>query len=164
MKINELLEIINDETDISKVLNIKKYIPASEKKQIIDSIIDECMRAENGVIKLDSMQKYMSFIKYMIVNYTNLEYEEDDYDVLCSTYYCGNSLLNAIIAEFNAEMQECDRFLDFAIENILRENSLEYMIGKFLCDAGYMMEKISDKIADLDTNKIEYLLKKINRS
>ena len=75
MKIEEFVEKITNNRfmEIEKVLDIKKYLPIQEKKEIAQLIIDECTQISNGLIKLDSIQQYMSYTKHMILSQNILE-------------------------------------------------------------------------------------------
>ena len=101
MKVQELvMNIKNKEFKLEKALEVKKYLPIEVKKTIAQSIIYDCTNDELGVIKVDSVQRYMSYVRYMIVAHTNLIYTDEDYDMLCSTEYGDTTLLNAIMDYF----------------------------------------------------------------
>ena len=155
MKINELLASIHrNNFNISKELNIKKYLPINEKKKIAEAIMEECISIENGVVKLDSVQQYLSYVRYMITNYTNLDYTDDDYDKLCSTEYGESDLLGAIISCFGNDAKECSRILNLMIDDLMRENSIEYRIGGLVLDISYLIDQLTNKIEELDTNNL----------
>ena len=73
MKVQELLmNIHNKEFNLERGLQVKKYLPMEAKKTIAQGIIYECTREENGIIFVDSVQRYMSYVKYMLNMHTNL--------------------------------------------------------------------------------------------
>ena len=75
MTVNELLmNIKNKEFSLERGLQVKKYLPMEVKKTIAQGIIYDCTNEADGVIKVDSVQRYLSYVKYMITMHTNLEY------------------------------------------------------------------------------------------
>ena len=147
MKINELLMNINrDNFNMEKELQVKKYLPIEEKKLIAQGVIYECTEQADDVIKVDSVQQYLSYVKYMILRHTNLEYTQEDYDKLCSTDYNDSSLLNAIFDCFSDDAKECSRILNFKIEDLMQENSMNFVVAKFLNNLGSKLESIMDNI------------------
>lgn len=84
MKINELVEFISNsknkllkqtqlEEVIAKHIETKKYLPIKQKKELIESIVNECVLYEDGVYKFDDIDKYICFTMRVIEAYTNLE-------------------------------------------------------------------------------------------
>lgn len=112
MKVNELLmNIKNKDFKLERGLQVKTYLPIEVKKAVAQGIIYDCTSEENGVVKVDSVQRYMSYVRYMITSHTDLEYTDDNYDALCSTMYEDTTLLNAIMDCFDSDAKECLRIL-----------------------------------------------------
>ena len=152
MKINALLmNIHNNDFKLEKGLQIKKYLPMDVKKTIAQGIIYECTENDGGAIKMDSVQRYLSYVKYMIIMHTDLEYTDEDYDVLCSTEYGGATLLDAIMECFGDDAKECQKILDFMVEDYLRENSVEVVAMKFINSLNTLLSDVATKI----TTKID---------
>lgn len=148
MKINELLiNIKNKNFNLEKELKVVKYLPIEVKKTIAQSIIYDCTTEENGVVKVDSVERYMSYVRNMIVMHTNLEYTDEDYDVLCSTEYGDGTLLSEIIECFGSDAQECSRILELMTDDYMQEQSIEFGVVKFLNDLTMSIKNITDKIA-----------------
>ena len=169
MKINELLtNIKNKEFNLERGLQVKKYLPMEVKKTIAKGIIYDCTEVEDGVIKVDSVQRYLSYVKYMITMHTNLEYTDDDYDKLCSTEYGETTLLNAVVQCFDTDAKECSRILNFMMDDYLQESSMEFSIARFLNNLNNTINNLSDKISntfadvtipeDLDMEKLSGFL------
>ena len=159
MKIDKLLmDIRNKDFNLERGLQVKKYLPMEVKKTIAQGIIYECTTEEDGVIKLDSVQRYLSYVKYMITMHTNLEYTDNDYDKLCSTKYKDTTLLNAIVSTFDSDANECNRILDLMMDDYMQEVSLEFVVAKFLNNMGArfnnMAESINNKISNIDLKSI----------
>ena len=149
MKIQELLTSIkNKEFNLEKRLEVKKYLPMEVKKTIAQGIIFACTDDSEGAIKVDSLQRYMSYVEYMIKYHTNLEYTEADYDALCSTPYGENNLLNAIMDCFGADAQECSRILDMMMGDYLSNNDIEIQIAQFLNGLGNTLSSIASTLND----------------
>ena len=156
MKINELLmNIKNKSFKLNGLeLGVKKYLPIQEKQMIAQLIINECTEEVNGVIKLDSIKQYLSYVKYMIKFHTNLEYADDDYDTLCATEYMETNLLNAIISCFGTDAEECSRILNLMLDDYMRDNSIECSVGRFLSDLSENINSLSAAFSTIDINSI----------
>lgn len=151
MKVNELLmNIHNKEFDLARGLQVKKYLPMEVKKTIAQGIIYECTEEVDGVVKVNSVQRYLSYVKYMITMHTNLEYTDGDYDVLCSTEYCETDLMTAIFETFKNDADKCAQILDFMIDDYVQENSLEFIVAKFLNNVSLALSSKLNEI-NLDT-------------
>lgn len=159
MKINELLtNIKNKEFNLERDLQVKKYLPMEVKKTIAKGIIYDCTNEEDGVIKVDSVQRYLSYVKYMITMHTNFAYTDEDYDALCSTQYGETCLLNAILDCFKDDAKECVRILNFMMDDYLRDFSMESSVARFLNNLSNtisdLSEKINSKFKDIDVNSM----------
>lgn len=159
MRIEELLaNIKNENFDLEKELEIKKYLPMEVKKTIAQGIIYDCTNSDLGAIKIDSVERYMSYVRYMITTHTNLEYTDDDYDALCSTEYAESNLLNAIMFSFGDDAKECSRILDLMMDDYMQEMSIEFNVSKFLHTLngiiGNLAENINSKIDGIDMDSI----------
>lgn len=149
MKVTELLEKIdNEEFDLEKELEVKEYLPIELKKTIAQGIIYECTSEEGGALAVDSVQQYLSYIKYMITMHTNLEYTDDDYDTLCSTEYNGNTLLNTIIGYFADDSKECTRILKLMTGDYTQNYSIEATLSKFLYQLKDVLSDVASTIND----------------
>lgn len=159
MKMNELLmNIHNKDFNLEKGLQVKKYLPIEVKKTIAQGIIYECTNEEDGAVKFDSVQRYLSYVKYMITMHTNLEYTDKDYDALCSAEYEDTTLLNAIIECFGEDAKECSRILNLMMDDYMHEVSIEFTVAKFLYELnnsiGCIAEKINQKIDGIDVQSM----------
>ena len=160
MKVQELVEFVSNsknkllkqaqlEEVIAKHIETKKYLPIKQKKELIESIANECILYEDGVYKFDDIDKYICFTMRVIAAYTNLELSddiEDDYDVLCEA-----GVLDMVINTFKKEYDEVNILLQMKCDYILSSNSLEAQVGK-LFDG--VLEKL-DIITQALANKVE---------
>lgn len=149
MKVQNLVENIkNNNFDLIAELEVKEYLPIELKKTIAQGIIFACTDDSEGVIKVDSVQRYLSYVEHMIKYHTNLEYTEEDYDVLCSTMYGDGNLLNAIMECFGSDAQECSRILDLMMGDYMQENTIEFSVAKFLNGLAGSLDGIADALND----------------
>ena len=144
------MNIKSKEFKLEKGLEVKKYLPIEVKKTIAQSIIYDCTDDAEGAIIVDSVQKYMSYVRYMITTHTNLEYTDEDYDVLYSTEYNEMTLLNAIIDCFGDDAKECTRILNLMVDDYMQEMTIEFSIAKFLNGLNEVIGGFADKISDFD--------------
>ena len=151
MKVQELLmNIKNKEFKLERGLEVKKYLPIEVKKTVAQSIIYDCTDNEDGAIKVDSVQRYLSYVRHMIITHTNLEYADADYDVLCSTECADTNLLNAIMACFGDDAQECTRILNLMMDDYMQEMTIEFNVAKFLHKLSEIVGGFADKVGNFD--------------
>ena len=160
MKVQELVEFVSNsknkllkqaqlEEVIAKHIETKKYLSIKQKKELVESIVNECILYEDGVYKFDDIDKYICFTMRVIAAYTNLELSddiEDDYDVLCEA-----GVLDVVINTFKKEYDEVNILLQMKCDYVLSSNSLEAQVGK-LFDG--VLEKL-DIITQALANKVE---------
>lgn len=124
---------------ISKELEIKPYVPFVEKRELCELVIDACndKDEDSGLIKTDSVSRYIVFTVSIISKYTNLEFSSDEdeefdqldaYDMLCQ-----NHLLNPIIEAIGEEYATCNNMLNMMMNDVLaNNNTIETVIGNVL--------------------------------
>lgn len=153
MTVQELLmNVKNKDFKLERGLEVKKYLPIEVKKTIAQAIIYDCTSEEAGVIKVDSVQRYMSYVRYMITTHTNLDYTDEDYDAICSTEYEDATLLNAIMDCFGDDAKECTRILNLMMDDYMQEMSIEFTIAKFLNDLTGIINKSAEKAIQKSDN------------
>lgn len=116
---------------LKEKLEIKTYIPFSDKQKIAEMIIKANMTEENGIKKINSAGQFVSFITAMLVAHTNLEIDAEnpieDYDLLCEA-----GLLEQIVAEFQKDYSECEAILKMTAADELADNNLSAVVARFL--------------------------------
>lgn len=158
--VDERIEWIRNE------LGVKEYLPFAEKQAISKTVLAECASIEDGIITIDSVDKYLSFTMAMLATYTNLESDEDatlseEYDTLCSIKVEDGTLLDVIIKTFEVEYIRCNDILNMMTADLLAENNIEKHIGKFLSGLLDKVNKLGDglinKIGDMsiDLNQLD---------
>ena len=162
---------------IKKELEIKDYIPFVEKQSIAQVVLESCGHIKDGVIAIDSVQKYIIFTIMVLSTYTNLEFNEDesgleDYDILCSFPVNDGTLLDAIIQTFEKEYVRCNDILNMMTADLMAENNIEKQVGKFLSGLSKKIEDFSDafiqnifdvpeSLNQLDIDKLTNIISKI---
>ena len=57
---------------IKKELEVKNYVPFIEKRELCERVLNACnVKDENGLIKVDSVSRYIIFTLSVISKYTN---------------------------------------------------------------------------------------------
>lgn len=177
MKVMEFIESVkknpNQATAICKKLIKTRYIPVLEKRQLAELVYSSSTEIENGVVKVDSLSKYLIFTLLMLTKYTDLEFSVDEkgaateeaireYDALCE-----NGLLNPIIAEFQEDYARANEVMNYVFQdNLSVNNTVEAVVGKAadnLLDivngfANILADKIDEMnfdLSNIDTEQVE---------
>lgn len=143
---------------IKKELEVKDYMPFAEKRELCERVLSACnVKDKNGLVKVDSVKRYIIFTITIISKYTCLEFSSgedgidslDEYDMLCQ-----NDLLNPILEVIGAEYTTCNNMLNMMLDDVIaNNNNIENMFGNTL-------KKVSDKIdefIDVLADKVESL-------
>lgn len=165
MKVQEFIEYIGKSVNktmkneqvlalIQKQLEVKKYIPINEKKDLVDKIIEKCIYFENGTFRIDSIDSYIYFTMLTIDAYTNLEIDnvEECYDMLSES-----GLMSMVIAAIGQEYNDVLTFFNMKRDEILENNSLEMQLGRFFDNVLENVDDfktiIIDEVKNLNLNK-----------
>ena len=128
-----------------KELELKEYVPFADKRELCSAVIEACCTKENGLVKVDSVTRYIIFTISIISKYTNLEFSSgeeydslDEYDMLCEA-----GLLNPILALIGDEYVTCNNILNMMMEDVVaNNNTIEAVLG-------HNLAKVSDSLDDL---------------
>ena len=162
-------------TYLKNELEIKDYVPFAEKRELCANVLNACnTRDDSGLVKVDSVSRYIVFTISIISKYTNLEFSSgedaefdslDEYDMLCQS-----GLLNPIIEVIGEEYVTCNNILNMMMSDIeANNNTVEAVIGNALGKVtdsidgliGTLAEKVKELNLDLnqiDINKYKGLL------
>ena len=66
--VDEKIEYLKD------TLGVKEYVPFARKRELCATVVDACCTKENGLIKIDSVSRYIVFTIAIISEYTELEF------------------------------------------------------------------------------------------
>lgn len=173
MKVQEFIEGINDfetcdEYYLKKTLEIKEYVPFAEKRELCAKVLNTCNKIDtsNGLVKVDSISRYIVFTIAILSTYTNLEFSSgqdteidslDEYDMLCR-----HNLLNPILDAIGAEYTTCNNILNMMMTDVIaNNNNIENVLGnttkKLLEIVDSFVDVLSDKVEslNLDLNQID---------
>ena len=166
MKILEFVEKFNNDKVVNskinpnavseylkKELEVKDYVPFVEKQSVAQIVLESCANIEDGVVTIDSIQKYTIFTITVLSTYTSLEFEGnendlDSYDVLCSHQIGDGTLLDEIVKTFEKEYARCNDILNMMTADLLAENNIEKQIGRFLTKISDKIDTFGDSIID----------------
>lgn len=167
MKINEFIDYMKKNTNrtmkedqvlslVKRTVEVKQYIPLKEKKELVEKIISSCIYYDNGVYKINGIDKYMYFTMYTLAAYTNLEFGKDveeEFDVLCES-----KLLPVLVCLIQQEYDDVNVFLQMQCDYVLEDNSIEAQVGKFLDNILEKVDVVTDVVAkaipDIDLGKL----------
>lgn len=125
MKINELIEKYKNCTDSNFTIDItvKNYLPFSKKKALAQKVIDKCKVVENGIVRVNEIDKYIVFTIEVINAYTELQFSED-MDIAMSEYddLCIAGLLNPILDTFKEEYKIVFNFVNMEMDYVMQSN------------------------------------------
>jgi hypothetical protein len=132
---------------IKKELGVKEYLPFAEKRELCKVVLDACCTKEDGLVKVDSVTRYIIFTLSVLSCYTTLEFSSgedaeydslDEYDMLCESH-----LLDIIIAVLGDEYTACNNMLNMMMDDIMtNNNTVEAVLG-------HALGKVSDSLDDL---------------
>lgn len=181
MKVNEFIEgfkankIMNSKLEPTRVedyirttLEVKEYVPFARKREICARVLNACNTKDldSGLVKVDSVSRYIVFTITMLIAYTNLEFSSgedgeydsiDDYDALCAS-----GLLNPILDVIGAEYIACNDVLNMMMADIVaNNNTIENVLGsaakKLLGSIDTLIDALAEKVEDInfDLNQID---------
>ena len=130
---------------IKKELGLVSYLPFAEKRELCENVLNACCDKENGLVKVDSVMRYMLFTISVISKYTMLEFNADeDYDSLDEyDMLCESRLLNPILELIGDEYTACNNMLNMMMEDIIANNNTVEAVF------GHALGKVSDSLDDL---------------
>lgn len=161
---------------IKKELEVKDYVPFAEKRELCANVLNACnTKDDSGLVKVDSVSRYIIFTISIISKYTNLEFSSgedgidslDEYDMLCK-----NNLLNPILDTIESEYATCNNMLNMMMDDVVsNNNTVEAVMGAVLGKLGdslddfiaVLAEKVESMELDLsqiDIDKFKWLMDK----
>ena len=141
-----------------KELNVKNYIPFADKRELCANVLDVCCtKDEGGLVKVDSVSRYIIFTISIISLYTDLEFNSgeeydslDEYDMICEA-----GLLNPILALIGDEYATCNNMLNMMMDDIIANNNtveavLGHNLGKVSDSLDGLIETFAEKVEEME--------------
>lgn len=184
MKIMEFIEAVKKNptqaNNVCKKIVKTKYIPILEKRQLAELVYANSIGEENGLVKVDSLSKYLIFTLLMLTRYTELEFSVDEngsateeaimeYDLLCE-----NGLINKIIAEFEEDYARANEVMNYVFQdNLSVNNTVEAVVGKtangvlgildnFANTLANKVEEMDFDLSNFDMSQLDNIMKLLN--
>lgn len=166
MKINTFIEEYKKNSkspafNVAKLINAKTYVPVLRKRQLAELVYQNSISYENGLVKVDSLTKYLIFSMVIISEYTDLEFTVDEngkataeaiaeYDVLCEA-----GLVDVVINCFAADYARANEILNYVFkDNLAVTNTVEAVVGNLVENVKDSMDglvvTLKDKIDNFD--------------
>ena len=145
---------------IKKELEVKTYLPFAAKRELCERVLNACnTRSDGGLVKVDSVSRYIIFTLTIISTYTNIEFSSgedaefdslDEYDMLCE-----NHLLNPILEVIGEEYAACNNMLNMMMADIEANNNtveavLDYNLSKIVGSIDKLIGAFSEKVEEMD--------------
>lgn len=177
MKILEFIEAVKKNPTqanaVCKKIIKTKYIPVLEKRQLAELVYENSTEIENGIVKVDSLSKYLIFTLLMLTNYTELEFTVDEtgaateaaiaeYDALCEA-----GLISKLIAEFQEDYARANEIMNYVFQdNLAVNNTVEAVVGKvangLLDIIGGFADRLGDKVGEMNLDLSEIDMSKLD--
>lgn len=154
-------------TNLAQTLEIKEYIPFTKKRELCSNVIHACNKIDErtGVVKVDNIERMITFQIATISAYTNLEFSADEdlevgsnqeYDMLCR-----HGLLKSIFDLFEVEYNDCLEMLetmqaDLIANSNTTQNILAHVSKQFLDIVEPLADVIKESLnLDLSQDNID---------
>ena len=161
---------------IKEELAVKDYVPFAEKRELCANVLNACnTKDSNGLVKVDSVSRYILFTIAIISKYTTLEFSSgkddeefdslDEYDMLCQA-----NLLDPILGVIGTEYVTCNNILNMMMSDVVANNNtiesvVSHALGKISGSVegllGALAEKVENMeldISQIDINKYKGLI------
>lgn len=149
--VKDFIEKYNGDVEF---LEIREYIPITEKRAIIEELIKKIITEEDLLTTYDSIVKYLVFTIATISVYTNLDATTpEDYDTLRET-----KLLFEILEKIkgHGDYEDFHNMFEMRFKDYMRDkNTLMGTVNKLL-------ESLKSVMENFDTEELGELLKMLN--
>lgn len=157
-----------------EALGVKEYLPFAEKYELCASVLDACNEIDEktGIVKIDSINRQITFNISILSAYTNLEFSLDEnaeissideYDMLCR-----NKLLPPIVELLADEYCACEDMLTTMQNDLITNSNTVYNLAGHVAKellgileplGDVLKDKISSFNLDLSQDNIDKLAK-----
>lgn len=145
---------------IKKELEVRDYVPFAEKRELCERVLNACNTMDDsGLVKVDSVTRYLIFTLSIISAYTNLEFSSgedtefdslDEYDMLCQA-----NLLDLILEVIGEEYTTCNNILNMMMADVITNNNtvesvLGHTLGKIGVSISDLLNTLAEKAEEID--------------
>ena len=140
-------------------LEVKTYLPFAEKRDLCERVLNACNTVDDsGLVKVDSVSRYIVFTISIISQYTNIEFSSGDEDIDSLDEYdmlCESRLLNPILEVIGEEYATCNNMLNMMMADIeANNNTVETVLGhnlnRITDSIDNLINVITEKVEDMD--------------
>lgn len=156
MTIKNFIELVKAEDfNLQDKLNIKRYIPIMDKRNIAMDAIAACTNDFSGFIEVDRFKLDIYFDMCVLHKYTDLKISFD-FEEMIKEYDLLNEIgmMNVIMSYFESDYRKCQDVLYSELESFLAQNSLESQAVTIVNKINTLLDEVSDKFSDVNLNDI----------
>lgn len=155
LKLNKSLKVIKVN---GKDVAVKQYLPAEDKNSILEMAMQQ---ADQGTI-LNTFALDAIFHMYVIIKYTNIEFQPEELDELLSLYdvFESNGIIDAVVSAIpENEYNSLKEYLLEMVDNYLTyRNSARALVEQLSFFAPDSAEKLKEVVDNFDVDKLKQVV------
>ena len=174
IKVSELRALIDkneiEELDFNGLkIEIKKYLPVSQKLELVLSVYNSCIDEDNGLKVVNGNSKEIALVYFITKYYVNVNLPKDifeAYDILIESGLY-NTIENVIYDEVIRIENMLDEVIAYEDEKYYQENQFVYVVKNLLQElinkvpsldeAKEFVEMAEKEIKNLDPSKLKFI-------
>lgn len=144
-------------TILKENIRVEKYIPFLAKKEVIDTIINNFIETDNGLLTYEPMSKHLNFTLGFICLYTNLSYD-DGFGVTAYDLLTRYNIVDYIIHEIGYDYGD---FVNMFEETLSMRINYNNSISNRISAVFSSIEKLINEIPEESLKELADLLENI---
>lgn len=175
IKVGELRGLVKDIKSVEEIeykglkIEIKKYIPITEKIELAANIFALCLVDDDGIKLVNENSKEIAKVYFVTKYFTNITLPKDvfeAYDILINSGLY-TTIENAIYDEIIKVEDILDNMIDYEDEKYYQKNKPIYVINEFLNEliekiptvdeTEDFLKNVEKKIGDFDPDKVDFV-------
>ena len=173
VKVGELRSLVKneiEELDFNGLkIEIKKYLPVSQKLELVLSVYNSCIDEDNGLKVVNGNSKEIALVYFITKYYVNVNLPKDifeAYDILIESGLY-NTIENVIYDEVIRIENMLDEVIAYEDEKYYQENQFVYVVKNLLQElinkvpsldeAKEFVEMAEKEIKNLDPSKLKFI-------
>ena len=150
-------------------IEIKKYLPVSQKLELVLSVYNSCIDEDNGLKVVNGNSKEIALVYFITKYYVNVNLPKDifeAYDILVESGLY-NTIENVIYDEVIRIEDMLDEVIAYEDEKYYQENKFVYVVKNLLQElidkvpnleeAKDFVEMVEKEISGFDPNKVKFI-------